>query len=485
LTHGNPDDLEMLLVGPNGANLVLLSDVGGSADANGVTLTFDDTAASKVPDSGPVVTGTFKPTSVNSTAESFPAPAPPGPHDHPSPAGAATLQSAFNGTSPNGTWSLYVVDDVSGIGGTIAGGWGLTFTMSTDAATVTTLASSQNPSTLGNPVIFTATVKSGGTAVTNGTVSFLEGQSTLAGPLALNGSGQVLFNTSALTEGSHVITAQYNGSPGAFNISDTNRTQVVDGITTVSGSQFCNAGTISLPASGSPGMANAYPSHINVSGLPTNLSKITVTLNGITHPTAEDLEVLLVGPQGQQLVLLSDAGGDNALNNVTVTFDDLVDSSLPDSTPFGSGTFRPTSYNSTPANFPSPAPAGPYSHAAPAGVNTLTSKFAGTNPNGTWSLYVVDDVSSGAGGTIAGWCMTLTSPASQYFVSVRLTNGLPRVSFVGSPGTSYYFQRALVVSGPWTNVTSALLAPPGGLLEFQDTNAAVMPIRFYRTKVGP
>ncbi|WP_249263521.1 calcium-binding protein, partial [Microcystis aeruginosa] len=33
--------------------------------------------------------------------------------------------SVFNSTNPNGTWSLYVVDDVGGDAGTIAGGWSL------------------------------------------------------------------------------------------------------------------------------------------------------------------------------------------------------------------------------------------------------------------------------------------------------------------------------------------------------------------------
>jgi hypothetical protein len=50
----------------------------------------------------------------------FPAPAPATPY--------AALLSTFNGTDPNGQWSLYAVDDAPGDTGTIAGGWTLSIT---------------------------------------------------------------------------------------------------------------------------------------------------------------------------------------------------------------------------------------------------------------------------------------------------------------------------------------------------------------------
>ena len=58
---------------------------------------------------------------------------------------------------------------------------------------------------------FTATVN-GGSAVTEGTITFKEGGTTLAGPLALDGNGQASFNIGSLTAGSHTITAEYSGS---------------------------------------------------------------------------------------------------------------------------------------------------------------------------------------------------------------------------------------------------------------------------------
>ena len=75
------------------------------------------------------------------------------------------------------------------------------------------VTSSVNPSTVGPAVTFTATVTSGGTPVTAGTVDFTEGATTLAAGVTLNGSGQATFTTSALTAGSHPITAAYNGTP--------------------------------------------------------------------------------------------------------------------------------------------------------------------------------------------------------------------------------------------------------------------------------
>jgi hypothetical protein len=122
ITHTFPDDIDILLVGPTGAKTILMSDCGGGHPGiSGVTLTFDDTASSYVPDDGPIVSGTFRPTDVSTGGfpiETFPPPAPPQPY-------MATL-SVFAGTFANGPWSLYVVDDAAVDAGSIAGGWSLT-----------------------------------------------------------------------------------------------------------------------------------------------------------------------------------------------------------------------------------------------------------------------------------------------------------------------------------------------------------------------
>ena len=62
----------------------------------------------------------------------FPAPAPAGPY--------ATSLSAFDGTSANGTWSLYVTDDCGGDAGQVAQGWDLNLGGGPTAVTIASFA---------------------------------------------------------------------------------------------------------------------------------------------------------------------------------------------------------------------------------------------------------------------------------------------------------------------------------------------------------
>jgi hypothetical protein len=87
-----------------------------------------------------------------------------------------------------------------------------------EGGTRTTLASSLNPSTFGQSVTFTATVTAavgGAPQLVSGSVAFFDG-TALLGTGAVNASGQATFSTSALTSGSHAITAVYTDSNGFF-----------------------------------------------------------------------------------------------------------------------------------------------------------------------------------------------------------------------------------------------------------------------------
>jgi len=99
-------------------------------------------------------------------------------------------------------------------------------------ATATVLASSQNPSTQGQSVTFTATVT--GTAPT-GSVTFKDGTSTLAGcsAVALSGNGNsraATCTSSSLATGSHAVTAQYSGGAGNAASTSATLTQTVNAV---------------------------------------------------------------------------------------------------------------------------------------------------------------------------------------------------------------------------------------------------------------
>ena len=129
ITHTFPDDVDVLLARTSGANLLLMSDVGGGTDVVGVNLTFSDAASGTIPDAGPLVSGTFKPSNIGG-GDVFPTPAP-----APS---AGSVLSVFKGTNPNGLWNLWVDDDVNPDDTTASGYGGLGATRAVTQGTTTT-----------------------------------------------------------------------------------------------------------------------------------------------------------------------------------------------------------------------------------------------------------------------------------------------------------------------------------------------------------
>jgi subtilisin-like proprotein convertase family protein len=301
LSHTFPDDVDVLVVGPHGQKVMLMSDAGGSGDLSGVDLVFDDDAAGQLPDATQISAGTYKPTNYagnDGANDSFSgAGAPPPPY--------GTSLSVFNGTDPNGTWSFYVYDDNAGEKGQ-AFGWRLRL--------------------------------------------------------------------------------------------DTTQ-------------------SLSFPSAG-PVVAAPYPSTIPVSGRSGTVTHARVTLSGIDNARGDDLDVLLVGPGGQNVLLMSDNGDNAGASGQTLTFDDAASSQLADDaggfmTPFDSGTYKPSN-GATANDGPNdsfvvpPAPGPPYGNSL--GV------FNATNPNGNWKLYANDD-EAGPGfqpyGSIYGWSLDLQTSGNQ------------------------------------------------------------------------
>ncbi|MBB5342359.1 beta strand repeat-containing protein [Tunturibacter empetritectus] len=95
-------------------------------------------------------------------------------------------------------------------------------------ATVVTLTSSTNPSAISQSITFSAAVHLGAT----GLVTFLDGSTTL-GTGVVNTSGVATFSTSALTIGSHPITASYGGDSSYSPSISSVLVQVISKIPTV------------------------------------------------------------------------------------------------------------------------------------------------------------------------------------------------------------------------------------------------------------
>src|SRR5215510_16385372 len=79
---------------------------------------------------------------------------------------------------------------------------------------------------------------------------------------------------------------------------------------------FIHPTTITVPDSG-PGAP--YPANIVVSGMAGTVSKVTVKLEFIYHNRPDDLDVLLVAPNGANAILMSDVGGDHPVSILLLT----------------------------------------------------------------------------------------------------------------------------------------------------------------------
>jgi ELWxxDGT repeat protein len=95
--------------------------------------------------------------------------------------------------------------------------------------TRTAVGSSANPSPLGQPVTFTATVRAlaPGSGTPTGTVTFKDG-GTFLGTGTLNKVGQATFATSGLSAGNHQITATYSGDGSFFGSKSPGLTESIN-----------------------------------------------------------------------------------------------------------------------------------------------------------------------------------------------------------------------------------------------------------------
>ena len=143
---------------------------------------------------------------------------------------------------------------------------------------------------------------------------------------------------------------------------------------------FSNTTPIAIPASGTNGNANPYPSTIAVSGL---------TGHGAWQASRD------CPPRRSASVLKKYAAR-------LLTFDDAAAGPLTTGA-ITTGSYKPTNIDQ---GDPDTIPGAP---TTPPTVSTTLTDFRGLNPNGTWELRVVDDAALDTGTMAGGWTLDITS----------------------------------------------------------------------------
>jgi hypothetical protein len=115
---GEGDNLQMAVVGPGGqATMLYRFACEDELDFGSLTFVFDDAAAAQLPETNCNQNGVFKPSDRSANGGVLSSPAPQG-------AAYSKALSIFNGTAPNGIWSLFAEN--TNVGATaIHGGWSI------------------------------------------------------------------------------------------------------------------------------------------------------------------------------------------------------------------------------------------------------------------------------------------------------------------------------------------------------------------------
>jgi subtilisin-like proprotein convertase family protein len=275
------------------------------------------------------------------------------------------------------------------------------------------------------------------------------------------------------------IASLQTGDAGSYSVAITNLggsvTSQIAVLTVIPTSSFHNTNRITINDY-SP--ATPYPSGITVAGRAGIVKKATVTLHGLSHTWPDDLGVLLVGPKGQKITLMDEAGGSQPITGLTLTFDDDALTRLPDNDTISSGTYRPGASGSG-STFTPPAPPAPYA--------ATLSVLQGLDPNGTWSLYVEDFAAGDLGAIVGGWSLSLLigpPPSCPVFVPGSLrcfSNGRFECYLAGIAGSNYEIEASADLRN-WKSLRSLCLTNTTGCFVDLNTNVAR---RFYRAKLLP
>jgi subtilisin-like proprotein convertase family protein len=188
------------------------------------------------------------------------------------------------------------------------------------------------------------------------------------------------------------------------------------------------------------GDATPLPSMVDMEMLPTDqfVTHVSVFLGALSHTFPSDIDILLVAPSGESVMLMSDAGASHEVSDVHLRFDDCAQTLLPGFGQILSGTYRPTNFNIGGASWETIGTAADTFVIHQQGSSLLS--FVGRQAsfyNGFWSLHVSDDT-AGNSGSISGWGVVVsygpTQPAAPSCAPDFDQDGVPDLVVGAGPG---------------------------------------------------
>lgn len=370
-------DVVAMLKAPNGTEITLFSNVGGSGD-NFTGTVFDDYAAVSITAGAPPFTGSFRPSP-----------------------GSLSAFNGLTGTDLNGNWNLHLFDVAGGDTMTV-NSWSLEIGTGGDAATLSDAVGAYSFNVANGTYDVRADPPSGiiGTVPAGN-----EYNVTVTGPdVTGRDFGQLEANS---IRGRVFEDRNNNGvqDPGEAGLAgrtvfrDENNNGIIDS---------------GAPVNSGPGTVGAVPDsdpagidfQLITSGYVGTLSSMTVNFDA-TMTWDGDITAVLIAPNGTKITLFSGVGGSG--DNFTGTiFDDAAAVSITAGAPPFTGSFKPS----------------------PGALSTFGG-LSGANLNGTWTLHLTDS----AGGdimTVNSWSLDI----SMGEVSTK-TDANGDYVFLGQPAGAY------------------------------------------------
>jgi subtilisin-like proprotein convertase family protein len=264
--------------------------------------------------------------------------------------------------------------------------------------------------------------------------------------------------------------------------------------TTLSGAAQTLSNTAATAAIGTTACPAPINNSILVSGYPVatniNAANISVRVSFSTqHDYMSDLSMFLVAPSGQILGLTNNRGNNAGCALTNINFSDAGGAVMGATCPAAGSTFRPETGTYTDCGVTST-------------ITTFGALGAAMNPNGTWTLRIVDNsnVDGGAAIAISGWSIsfpayssTSTNTANQNDVYTDFLNIKTSAPAAGNilasatqicPDTALYSATAIGTPGftfSWSVLPAAgvtILTPSVGATGIVFPNATASPITY-------